>query len=157
VVRCSKIEVDVAIICACSLALPAFIDRHLSGGLGKYLSKLSAYLSSHLSREDSTGGAHTPDMSNSNLTSESSVHRRGWPPHGSKPPAGQYVNVDDQIDLRNIAGDMRRGSAIHFGTQTKVARESANADVEAQRSEQLQDGNILRTVGFQQSYTVVGK
>ena len=101
---CSLIEIDVAIICACSLALPAFIDRHLSHGLDKYVSKLSSYFRSSHNQENSTERAKSASISNGNLVSDSSFDRRGVQDHESR--AGKYLNIDDQIELESIERGM---------------------------------------------------
>jgi hypothetical protein len=55
----SVIEVNVGIICACSLALPTFIERHGLHGLGSFMSRLISCPS--LGQRGKITGAHSTE------------------------------------------------------------------------------------------------
>ncbi|KAL2036380.1 hypothetical protein N7G274_010901 [Stereocaulon virgatum] len=141
------LEVNVGIICACSLALPAFVDRYwprinLSICFGKFSSYVSSNLqgsSSKPSKHSGTGDVrkYVPDT----YSSPRELHHN----RPSARPEGWTQFVDEE----EHRADNIRGDRDPFVNRTMVTgRGSKEEDVETWGGR----GGILRTVALTKSY-----
>ncbi|KAL8915999.1 MAG: hypothetical protein Q9172_006509 [Xanthocarpia lactea] len=150
----SVLEVDIGIICACSLALPAFIDRYgpkLSPLLLK--SKLYSYFST-TSHGESSGG---PQTHGSNVGINS--HKKGIP---TSSQSSDVLRSDHQSEQREghekdpafgvkAFGTVARGDRHNLAFETNVeggGRTAGDEDVECTHPE----GKIMKRVDLFQSY-----
>lgn len=80
---------------------------------------------------------------------DSSSHSRE--PRGSSAAVGHNVELTEQIDPRELRGDMRGDKATLFGAETKVDVGNFD-DVEAGR--EFHHDTIMKSVDFHQSFDV---
>lgn len=134
----SSLEIFVGIICSCSLAFPAFLDRHFPQGLGLFVSKIAYYFSSR--REDKSALKHSTSRVH---LSESSPNTR---PTSTERKNDGYRQLHEKIKMADLRGDMAHRSA-DCSNKTTVQGGRGNGDAEA-----LASGGIMKTVAVQQSY-----
>ena len=143
--RHSILEVDIGLICSCTLALPAFFDKQFPNGLLPYFSKLTSLLSSR-NKSRGTGYASHEGNSTRNLHKGSESSRRYqndyWELESKKgymnAPDGSVVPGTGRGDLEAARGKLGRNPCT---TQVTVDGGWESGD----RDDWLEEG-IMKTV-----------
>lgn len=137
----SVLEVDVGIICACSLALPAFLDRHWpQRASSRLLSKLESYFgstsTSNSSKPTSKGDQSSSKETHNPPSSEERLRVTHPPEHG-------WTRLDTVESFEPLACPLNP-------TQTSVGRAMPDEDLE-----NWGQSGILKKVEYTQSYPLV--
>lgn len=138
---CSVLEVNVGIKCACSLALPAFLDRywpHFS--IGSVFSKLYAYFSTPSRRKANKNASGTGSSNKKRAPSSSSSEQL----HGAHPNQEGWVPFDERPRAERKLRPDRDTIVAHH---TTIGLENREEDLEEWGCE-----GILKKVGLTQSY-----